>query len=123
MLLASARRSDSPAFVEGAVSEALEQTRREIVNLRGLIAELRPAALDELGLDAAVETLTERSAAAAGLEVETQIELNGDRAARLAPETETTVYRVVERRSATPPVTRAGRWCGSRWRSGRTSST
>jgi signal transduction histidine kinase len=96
MLLASARRSDSPAFVAGAVSDALEQTRREIVNLRGLIAELRPAALDELGLDAAIETLTERSAAAAGLEVETHIELNGDGAARLARETETTVYRVVQ---------------------------
>ena len=66
MLLASARRSDSPEYVEGAVSDALEQTRREIVNLRGLIAELRPAALDELGLDAAIETLSERSAAAAG---------------------------------------------------------
>lgn len=96
MLLASARRSDSRAFVESAVSNALEQTRREIVNLRSLIAELRPAALDELGLDAAIETLTERSAAAAGLEVETHIELNGEGAARLARETETTVYRVVQ---------------------------
>jgi signal transduction histidine kinase len=96
MLLASARRSDSPAFVEGTVSDALEQTRREIVNLRGLIAELRPAALDELGLDAAIETLSERSAAAAGLEVETSIDLNVDGAARLARETETTVYRVVQ---------------------------
>jgi signal transduction histidine kinase len=96
MLLASARRSDSPAYVEEAVSDALEQTRREIVNLRGLIAELRPAALDELGLDAAIETLSERSAAAAGFEVETRIELNGEGAARLARETETTVYRVVQ---------------------------
>jgi signal transduction histidine kinase len=96
MLLASARRSGSPEFVEGAVSEALEQTRREIVNLRNLIAELRPAALDELGLDAAIETLSERSAAAAGFDVETRIELNGDGAARLARETETTVYRLVQ---------------------------
>jgi signal transduction histidine kinase len=96
MLLASVRRADSPEHIDGAVSNALEQTRREIVNLRSLIAELRPAALDELGLDAAIETLSERSAAAAGLEVETRLELNGDGAARLAPETETTVYRVVQ---------------------------
>jgi signal transduction histidine kinase len=96
MLLASARRSGSPEYVDGAVSEALEQTRREILNLRSLIAELRPAALDELGLDAAIETLSERSAAAAGIEVETQIELRNGGTARLARDTETTVYRLVQ---------------------------
>jgi signal transduction histidine kinase len=96
MLLASVRRSDSPDQVDGAVSDALAQTRREIVNLRSLIAELRPAALDELGLDAAIATLSERSAAAAGIEVETQIELRNGGSARLAPETETTVYRLVQ---------------------------
>jgi signal transduction histidine kinase len=78
------------------VSDALEQTRLEIVNLRGLIAELRPAALDELGLDAAIETLSERSAAAAGLEVETAIDLRNGGTARLGRETETTVYRLVQ---------------------------
>jgi signal transduction histidine kinase len=96
MLLASARRSDSPGRVDGAVSDALEQTRREIVNLRSLIAELRPAALDELGLDAAIATLSERTAAAAGIEVKTQIELRNGGSARLAPDTETTVYRLVQ---------------------------
>ena len=96
MLLASARRSGSPDYVDGAVSNALEQTRREIANLRSLIAELRPAALDELGLDAAIATLSERSAAAAGIEVETQIELRNGESARLAPDTETTVYRLVQ---------------------------
>ena len=96
MLLASARRSNSPEYVDGAVSDALEQTRREIVNLRSLIAELRPAALDELGLDAAIETLSERSAAAAGIEVETQIELRNGGTERLARDTETTVYRLVQ---------------------------
>jgi signal transduction histidine kinase len=96
MLLASARRSGSAEYVEGAVSNALDQTRREIVNLRNLIAELRPAALDELGLDAAIASLSERSAAAAGLEVETQIELRNGDAARLGRETETTVYRLVQ---------------------------
>jgi signal transduction histidine kinase len=96
MLLASARRSDSPEYVDDAVSDALEQTRREIVNLRSLITELRPAALDELGLDAAIATLSERSAAAAGIAVETQIELRNGGSARLAPDTETTVYRLVQ---------------------------
>jgi signal transduction histidine kinase len=96
MRLASARRSQSPEQVEAAVSDALEQTRREILNLRSLIAELRPAALDELGLGAAIETLSERSAAAAGLEVDTRVGLRDNGAPRLARETETTVYRVVQ---------------------------
>jgi signal transduction histidine kinase len=96
MLLASARRSSSSEYADGVVSDALEQTRREILNLRSLIAELRPAALDELGLDAAIATLSERSAAQAGIEVETQIELRNGGTARLARDTETTVYRLVQ---------------------------
>jgi signal transduction histidine kinase len=55
---------------------------------------LRPAALDELGLGPAIETLAARSGAAAGLEVSTRVAL-GDRE-RLAPETESTIYRVVQ---------------------------
>jgi signal transduction histidine kinase len=96
MRLASARRSASPEQVEAALSDALEQTHREILNLRSLIAELRPAALDELGLGAAIETLSERSAAAAGLDVETSVGLRDNGAPRLARETETTVYRLVQ---------------------------
>jgi signal transduction histidine kinase len=86
MLLASARRSG------GGVDEALDQTRREIVSLRTLIAELRPAALDELGLGAAIETLSERSA----LQVDTSVSLRDGGLLRLARETETTVYRLVQ---------------------------
>ena len=96
MRLASARRSTSPETVQAAVSDALEGTRREIVNLRNLIAELRPAALDELGLGPAIETLSKRSAAAAGLSAEISIELRDGEVPRLAPETETTVYRLVQ---------------------------
>lgn len=96
MLLASARRSSTPEGIESAVTNALDQTRREIVNLRSLITELRPAALDELGLGAAIETLSERNGAAAGMEVETNVGLRDGDAQRLAPETETTVYRLVQ---------------------------
>jgi signal transduction histidine kinase len=96
MLLASARRSDTLDQVGRAVSDAMEQTRREIVNLRRLIAELRPAALDELGLDAAIETLAERSAASAGLAVDTRVRLGNGAGPRLARETETTIYRLVQ---------------------------
>jgi signal transduction histidine kinase len=90
MLLSSARRSGSSE----ELGDAIDHTKREIQNLRALSAELRPAALDELGLGPAIETLAERSGAAAGLEVSTRVSL-GDRG-RLAPETESTIYRVVQ---------------------------
>jgi signal transduction histidine kinase len=90
MLLSSARRSGSLR----ELGDAIDHTKREIVNLRALIAELRPAALDELGLGPAIETLAERSGASAGLEVSTRVTL-GERA-RLAAETESTIYRLVQ---------------------------
>jgi signal transduction histidine kinase len=90
MLLSSARRSGSAA----ELSDAIDHTKREIVNLRALIAELRPAALDELGLGPAIETLASRSGSACGAEVRTRVALGGS--GRLAPETESTVYRVVQ---------------------------
>lgn len=43
--------------LEEAARQATEQLSTEIANLRALITELRPAALDQLGLAAAVEGL------------------------------------------------------------------
>jgi signal transduction histidine kinase len=90
MLLTSARRSGSSE----ELGDAIDHTKREIQNLRALIAELRPAALDELGLGPAIETLASRSGTAAGLEVSTRVSL-GD-PGRLSPETESTIYRLVQ---------------------------
>jgi signal transduction histidine kinase len=90
MMLNSARRTGSAADL----GEAIDQTKREIQNLRALIAELRPAALDELGLGPAIETLAARSGTAAGLDVSTRVSLG--KTGRLAPETESTIYRVVQ---------------------------
>jgi signal transduction histidine kinase len=90
MLLSSARRSGSSA----ALGDAIEHTKREIQNLRALIAELRPAALDELGLGPAIETLAARSGATGGLDVSTHVSLG--ESGRLPTDTESTVYRVVQ---------------------------
>jgi signal transduction histidine kinase len=95
MLLSSALRTGSPETLRGAVADAVDQTKVEIDSLRSLIAELRPAALDELGLEPALEHLAERSKAT-GLAVETSFALGGGPPARLAPETESTIYRVVQ---------------------------
>jgi signal transduction histidine kinase len=96
VLLSSALRTGSPDTLRGAVEDAVDQTKVEIDSLRSLIAELRPAALDELGLEPALEHLAERSAST-GLAVETRFALAapGSRA-RLAPDTESTIYRVVQ---------------------------
>jgi signal transduction histidine kinase len=98
VLLSSALRTGSPERLRDAVGEAVDLTKGEIDSLRGLIAELRPAALDELGLEPALAHLAERSAAT-GIEVSTRFALTADPGrsrSRLAPETESTIYRVVQ---------------------------
>ena len=93
MLLSSGRKSDDPAALPQVVDTAIEQLGRDIESLRTLITELRPAALDELGLAPAIESLTSRVSAVEGLDVDLQLDV-GDR--RLPPELETTVYRIVQ---------------------------
>ena len=60
--LAASLRLD-PAEMGEAVATAVTQIEDEIANLRSLITELRPAALDELGLGAAIEGLADNHAA------------------------------------------------------------
>ncbi|MEP6953018.1 MAG: GAF domain-containing protein, partial [Solirubrobacteraceae bacterium] len=55
--LASARRTNDSAAVDKAIAGAVEQLESEIASLRALITELRPAALDDLGIGAAIEAL------------------------------------------------------------------
>jgi PAS domain S-box-containing protein len=94
--LGSALRQDSADELRRVVADALEAIAKEIESLRGLITELRPAALDELGLQAALETLSERSARTAGLEMDTQVVLTADGAADLSQELQSTIYRLVQ---------------------------
>jgi signal transduction histidine kinase len=78
-----------------AVDAVLEGLGEEIDGLRHLITELRPAALDDLGLVPALEALARRAQAIDGLDVQTEIDLDPERQ-RLDPELESTVYRVVQ---------------------------
>jgi signal transduction histidine kinase len=94
VLLSSAARLDDPDAMRTAMREAAEQLKGDIESLRSLIAELRPPALDQLGLAPALTSLAHRTGAANGLEVRTDVELPQD--TRLATEVETTVYRVVQ---------------------------
>ncbi len=93
--LANARdRADAPTL-SNAVDEVLEGLGVEIEGLRHLITELRPAALDDLGLSAALEALARRAQAIDGLDVQTEIELDASHE-RLDAELESTIYRVVQ---------------------------
>ncbi len=96
MLLSSALRGSDPERLEGAVRDAVQQIGIEIANLRALIIELRPPALDEIGLVPAIETLAQRIATIEGITVETNIALSLEEAERLAPEVESTIYRLVQ---------------------------
>jgi signal transduction histidine kinase len=90
--------------LDAAVDEILEGLGREIEGLRHLITELRPAALDDLGLVPALQALARRAQAIDGLEVQTEVDLgpSSGRAgldpglSRLDPELESTIYRVVQ---------------------------
>jgi PAS domain S-box-containing protein len=98
VLLSSAARASDPALMLERIQQAEEQIESEMEKLRGLISELRPAALDELGLAASVQDLAERTEAVYGIDVETRLELRGPdgMGLRLDPDVETTAYRVVQ---------------------------
>ncbi len=95
VILTSALRRVGDEAVAELLREGVEQVEREIENLRAIITELRPAALDELGLAPAIEALVARVSAVEGLAVDASVSLSGD-GARLGPELETTVYRLVQ---------------------------
>jgi signal transduction histidine kinase len=99
LLLESGQRADRPEASEDATRRALEQLQLTIEGLQNLITDLRPAALDELGIKPAVETLVARTAASSGLDVDARIDLANDSGrapTRLAGEIESTVYRLVQ---------------------------
>ncbi len=98
LLLSSARRGDDLEQAQRAMGEAVEHIEREISNLRAIITELRPAALDELGLRTAIEALLDRHREQSGLHIDAELELPGPSAGeeRLDEDLETTVYRLVQ---------------------------
>jgi signal transduction histidine kinase len=98
LLLSSARRGDDLERAQTAMDEAVEHIEREIGNLRAIITELRPAALDELGLWTAIEALLDRHREQSGLQIDAELVLGASSAAedRLDEDLETAVYRLVQ---------------------------
>jgi len=78
---------------------ALGQIEISIRNLQALITELRPAALDQIGLAPALDALLKRVGATSGIDVEADVATTlheGSSPTRLDPEVESTLYRLVQ---------------------------
>jgi signal transduction histidine kinase len=97
VLLASALRRADPVVHEDAMRQAVEDIDGEIENLRAIISDLRPSMLDDFGLLPALEALLARRRQD-GIEVVSDLALADPEhgGSGLAPEVETTVYRLVQ---------------------------
>jgi signal transduction histidine kinase len=98
VVLAAAQRQAASAETRQTLAAAMTEVESEIDNLRAIITELRPASLDELGLQPAIESLLARHQAIHGLEIDFELRMDAgnDGRRRLAPEVETTIYRLVQ---------------------------
>ncbi len=98
VLLSGALRHDGLAPTREGIRQAVAHVEREIESLRAIITELRPASLDELGLRAAIESLLARHRERGAFRIESELAVltPKERGARLDPELESAVYRLVQ---------------------------
>ena len=99
VMLDSARQSEDAGAMRDTLGTAVSHIDTSIKNLQALITELRPAALDELGLAPALDALFSRVRATSGVEIEPDLGLafeKGLAETRLEPEIEGTLYRLVQ---------------------------
>ena len=95
----SALATRDPSVLTNALAKAADQVTRVIEGLDELINELRPASLDQLGTQAAVESLIEPLAHRSGLTIEADIDLAfeaGRAATRHEPDLENALYRITQ---------------------------
>jgi signal transduction histidine kinase len=98
LALSGQRRVEDIDAVRARLTELVDQLDTDIASLRALISDLRPATLDDLGLQAAIEVLADRTRTQ-GLEVELQVQGARGQARRprgVATEVETAVYRITQ---------------------------
>ncbi|MEO8504679.1 MAG: ATP-binding protein [Acidobacteriota bacterium] len=88
------REIDAGGTVTERVTELVQRTDAVIDGLHRLAADLRPASLDHLGLDAALRQYSRQVAAKFGFEV--RFKARGFTAERLPSTVETALYRVVQ---------------------------
>jgi signal transduction histidine kinase len=99
VILTTALKQEDSEPLRRAAEQAVGQLETQIAELQGLITELRPAALDDIGLEPALRSLFERTLEAHGVTVVAELDLDveaGRSPTRLEPEIEGTVYRLVQ---------------------------
>jgi two-component system, NarL family, sensor histidine kinase DevS len=98
MLLETSTRKQGSQLSPEAGRLAIEHVDRAIRNLQGLITELRPATLDDLGVGAAIEALARQSSERSGVEIDVDVDVAGgdEGPSRLPAGLEATIYRLVQ---------------------------
>ncbi|MDX6511333.1 MAG: hypothetical protein QOE36_837 [Gaiellaceae bacterium] len=91
--LRSVEESKSEEAMRAATAELRELVVATLQDVRRLAVELRPKALDDFGLVAALERLVETFVESTGIRAQLEAGLGDE---RLPPEVETTLYRVVQ---------------------------
>jgi two-component system sensor histidine kinase UhpB len=93
LLLLSRVEAQATGQLQPVVSEAQEAVRASLEDVRRIAVELRPEALDDLGLGSALAVLCNRLAERSGAEVSCRI---ADPLPALSPEIELVIYRVAQ---------------------------
>jgi signal transduction histidine kinase len=96
--LNSARRAGTLEDAQASLADLDGIVREALADVRSIAVRLRPAALDELGLGAALERLASTVGDGASTQVSVTTTLNDER--RLPAEIETAVYRIVQEAAA-----------------------
>lgn len=97
--LSTGQRSADSDALRATISTAIDYSEHAIEGLREIISDLRPAVLDALGTQAALETLVDRTRTRAGLAVECTIDLayeSGRASTRHVPSLEAGIYRIAQ---------------------------
>ena len=93
LLLLSRVESRAPEDLRAAVGEAQESVRASLEDVRRIGIELRPEALDDLGLESALAVLCDRFAQRSGLDVSYQVV---EPLPELSANAELVIYRVAQ---------------------------
>jgi two-component system sensor histidine kinase UhpB len=105
LLLLSRLEARAPHELRSAVLETQKSVRASLEDVRRIAIELRPEALDDLGLESALAVLCDRFAERSGLHVSCEVSRS---LPELGPDAELVIYRVAQE-----ALTNAARHSGS----------
>jgi signal transduction histidine kinase len=99
VLLSAARRHAETDPCLLVINQSIDRVDETIEEMRRLIADLRPAALDQLGVGPALSALVDRVEAESAVAIDLRMDFAGrgsDSASRLVPQLEDTIYRLIQ---------------------------